>query len=198
MVPVKDSKATIGCHEAELLSLRAAPLEVHLLLRGVTGKGGVVVPAPTGICSPGASKRSEITATYAHHGLHQHRTGTHWLSHDTLYPLPSNTVCTKRNREPPSEGSTTNKLGINTKADTTLLTILIYFRFLATGLTHLEGWKYTNAPVLSCTVKPMTPRRFGRPQLVCFCVLFFSIKHLGQVISQISQKFKNGHPFSSP
>lgn len=97
-VPVKDFEATTDCHEAELLSLWAAPLEVRLLLCGVMGKGGVVVPAPTGTCSPGASKRSEIMATHAHHRLHQHRTGTHWLSHNTLYPLPSNTICTKRNR----------------------------------------------------------------------------------------------------
>lgn len=54
-----------------------------------------VVPAPTGHCSPGGSKRQEATATHAHHGLRQHhqrRTRTHQPSHKPFglyYPTRS-------------------------------------------------------------------------------------------------------------
>lgn len=103
--------------------------------------------------------------------------------------LASQLTWQKEEQEASPWATTTIKSDITAVGDSNLA-VLIYFRFLAAGLTRLAGWKRTCTQTLSHTARPEALQNFGSSQDFFKC--------LGLVTSTVRQEWSRGHLFSSP
>lgn len=80
--------------------------------------------------------------------------------------LASQLAWQKEEQEASPWATTTIKSDISAAGDSDLA-VLIYFRFLAAGLTRLAGWKRTRTQTLSRTARREALRNFGSSQVFC-------------------------------
>lgn len=80
--------------------------------------------------------------------------------------LASQLAWQKEEQEASPWATTTIKSDISAAGDSDLA-VLIYFRFLAAGLTRLAGWKRTRTQTLSRTARRAALRNFGSSQVFC-------------------------------